>query len=66
MVRQPNDMAFLPRSCHSQAVLILVYVLAALRYINGRGIELALDQVAFEKAFKVHSRCLVVLSGFAI
>lgn len=28
-------------------------LLVALRYINGRGLELALDRVSYEKAFKV-------------
>lgn len=33
--------------------LTLVYVLKALRYVDDRGLQLALDRVIFEKAFKV-------------
>ena len=43
-------------------MLTLVLMLAALRYINGRGVELANDRVAYERAFKVQSSCLIVLS----
>lgn len=54
------------RSCHTPAILTLVYVLAALGYINGRGLELAFDRVSYENAFKVYSNCLVVLSELPI
>lgn len=56
----------LTRSCHTPAILTLVYALAALRYINGRGLDLAFDRASYENAFKVYSNCLVVLSGLSI
>lgn len=45
----------LARTYHTLAMLTVVYVFIALRYINGRGVELALDRIAYEKAFKVCS-----------
>ena len=50
-----------PTRCHT-AILTFVYVFIALRYINGRGVELAYDRVSYEKAFKVCATCLEVVS----
>lgn len=51
------------RSCHTLAILTLSFVLSAVKYVNGRGPEFAYDKVSFEKAFKVCSVCLAVLTG---
>lgn len=39
---------------------------AALRYIDGRGLDLALDRTAYESAFKVRPGYLVLHSDFVI
>ena len=53
-------------SYDTPAILTFVCVLAALRYINGRGVDLANDKLSYENAFKVYLSNLVIFSGFSI
>ena len=65
MVRQPSSLAFSLVPIKRQ-LSDLACVHIGLRYINGRGLELALDRVGYEKTFKVYSIYLVILSELRV